>query len=70
MSANEEGFYIVWNPHGQNPSRRHSGIHEAKREAERLAALHPGEKFYVLTAISVSTKVSVTTQELELPLPF
>jgi hypothetical protein len=65
-------FYVVWNPRGKSPMRRHSFEHQAREEAERLALRNPGHEFYVLHAVSVSEQCAVATRQLEPqpPLPF
>ncbi len=53
-------FWIVWSPGGQTPPRvRHASPHEARSEAERLAALNPGHHFFVCEAVGVARKVEV-----------
>ena len=44
-------FWMVWNPNGNAPTFRHHHPEAAKVEAERLARLHPGQKFHVLALI-------------------
>lgn len=66
----EEGFYVVWQPESGAPTKRHRYEHLAVQEAERLAAMNPGRKFYVLAASHVSQHVRVTTTRLEFPMPF
>ncbi|WP_160119675.1 hypothetical protein [Rhodovarius lipocyclicus] len=71
---NDDAFFIIWCPTGrQPPTRRHPTREIAEHEARRLAALAPGQSFYVLAALSVSSKVDVTTRELrptDLQIPF
>ena len=47
-------FWVVWNPSQGLPRYRHTTIDEAKAEAERLARLSQGQKFYVLQALGVA----------------
>ena len=47
----KEEVYLVWTPKGSNPRKRHPGIEEAEKEAERLAKLNPNKEFYVLKAV-------------------
>jgi hypothetical protein len=49
-------FYVVWNPNGHNPVVRHPDRYRATAEAERLARVAPGERFFVLHAVSMSRK--------------
>ena len=60
----ENSFCIVWNPAGSNPQYRHTTPDAATTEARRLAAQSPGQKFYVLQALSVSTHDAVRTVQL------
>lgn len=43
-------FWLVWREHGDTPTYKHESIGSAAREAERLAARNPGQKFFVLPA--------------------
>jgi hypothetical protein len=45
-------FWLVWNPQGRNPSYRHARKASAEAESRRLATQYPGERFYVLSALS------------------
>lgn len=44
-------FWFVWNPAARAPQYRHGSKALAQQEAERLAALHPGQQFIVLKAV-------------------
>lgn len=68
---NEEKFWMVWNPERNPPNYRHDYERGALSEAERLAALHPGQSFYVLQATHLCTlpKPVICTQLVE-PIPF
>lgn len=47
----DKQFWLVWNPQSPSPPmHRHSTLDSATTEAERLARLHKGERFYVLEA--------------------
>lgn len=65
-----EAFWTVWNPARSAPTVRHDSREEALREAERLASIQPNDSFYVMQAITVSRKVTVTTHELTAYPPF
>jgi hypothetical protein len=56
MRNNYPPFYLVWNPNGRAPSRRHPSRAAASLEAERLARANPGQEFYVLVPLSLVTK--------------
>ena len=66
-----DDFFLVWNPDGTNPRFRHSTQTGALTEAKRLAAISPGQDFYVLHAVSVSrVKDPVETVRLSDGIPF
>ena len=58
MPTNTYGFFLVWNPQGRAPSKRHGTLAEAQDEAERLAATCPAQSFYVMCAQSVCRGVT------------
>ena len=47
----DQKFWVVWNPEGGIPMKRHAYLHEAKKEAERLAGQHLSTDFYVLRVV-------------------
>lgn len=62
----DERFWLVWRPGQSNPTHRHATEVDACIEATRQAAKHPGERFYVLEAISeVLGSVSITARVLD-----
>lgn len=50
----ENMFYMVWSERSHETHKRHESEREARTEAERLARVGPGCKFYVLCAIGVA----------------
>lgn len=44
-------FWMVWNKNGNPPRHPHPNEPAAIKEAERLAAQNPGQRFYVLEAL-------------------
>lgn len=65
-----KGFYIVWCETAGNPTCKHETQDSAEREAERLAKLHQGKKFHVLSSIctlEVPDPVVKTDHEFDLP---
>lgn len=64
MHVNTIKFWMVWGENGGAPSHRHVSVESAQREAERLAKVAPGQKFYVLEAKKVSVKMDTLTFEL------
>lgn len=48
--ASPHRFWLVWNPSGSNPKRRHASESAANAEAKRLALSAPGSEFFVLFA--------------------
>lgn len=43
-------FWMVWRPDTNKITRQHSSFEDAVREAQRLAAKQPGDRFVVLSA--------------------
>lgn len=41
-------FWMVWCDTAQRPTKKHDSPVSAEAEAERLARLNPGDRFYVL----------------------
>ena len=61
-------FWLVWNPQGRNPNYRHTRKAAAEAESRRLATQNPGERFYVLSALSFAqTREPVEVTELVEP---
>lgn len=46
-------FWMVWCPNRNPPVYRHDCEAAAETEAERLARLNPGERFFVLEAVGL-----------------
>ncbi|EFO33569.1 conserved hypothetical protein [Roseibium sp. TrichSKD4] len=44
-------FWMVWNPIGHTPTRKHRSREDANREATRLAKKNPRQNFFVLKAV-------------------
>jgi hypothetical protein len=47
---NEPLFWCVWCDGGGSPTVKHREFDTAKREAQRLARMNPGQRFVVLAA--------------------
>ncbi|MEF2073527.1 hypothetical protein [Consotaella aegiceratis] len=45
-------FWMVWNPSGRAPTYKHETKASAETEAMRLAEVSPGDRFFVLKAVS------------------
>ena len=58
------GFF-VWTKKGKAPRFHHGTMTSAVREAERLAALYPGQKFHVMASC-----LKVSLREVAPPLAF
>ena len=41
-------FWMVWGENSRIPVKKHASLEQAKREAVRLSALNPGQRFFVL----------------------
>jgi hypothetical protein len=64
-------FWMVWNPAGRNPTEQHLSQSLATAEAERLARINPGEKFYVLRATHLRQVNDMRRVDLvDYPIPF
>ena len=46
-----KSIYLVWNPDGDKPKKKHNSVDEARKEARRLAEENHGAEFYVLRAV-------------------
>lgn len=57
---NELVYYYVWNENGNRPRYQHSDRKSAIVEAERLAGLCEGERFYVMKVEGVAVKPKPT----------
>ncbi len=44
-------FWLVWNPNGRNPQFMHANFDSVRLEAQRLARLNPGQRFYMVEVI-------------------
>lgn len=58
-----EKFWMVCGSFN-SPKYRHNSLDSATNEAERLAKLHPGEKFFVLEAVGVAQQTNNTYRKL------
>lgn len=65
----EHNFFMVHRDGSVGPSVKHGTEEKAVEEARRLAALSPGQKFYVLVALGVAHHVAVTYEALD-DIPF
>ena len=49
MTDKKTSFYIVWCPSSRSPPKyRHAYLHDAEREAARLAGSNPQLEFFVM----------------------
>jgi hypothetical protein len=63
----DQQFWMVWCPQGSSPTAVHASGQLAINEAERLANMNPGKRFYVVKALRYVQKT--TTNIVELPAP-
>lgn len=67
-------FWIVWSPTGPySPRVTHEKPELAIRAATAMAAMHPGQSFYVMEGRAVARKQDVTltvADGFEVPIPF
>jgi hypothetical protein len=70
--SDQQTVWLVWNPGHGAPNFKHYDSASAVREAERLARLHPGEKFYVMVSVGVAVveQPSVYTAFSDYGVPF
>ena len=61
MNTKKVPFWLVWNSNGYPPNYRHETRQSAELEAERLARLTPGARFYVLMPIAEIIRVDITS---------
>lgn len=65
-NMNEQAYFVVYNPNSSKPPQvRHADFGAAKAEAERLAGIHAGERFYILQAVGYAKKTSVDYVQLD-----
>lgn len=71
MNNSETKFWMVWNPKRDTPAYQHHSHEAAVSEAERLARLNPGQRFYVLEATDLRVVDAMVRQTLDvLEIPF
>lgn len=58
VKSTTPAFWLVWRDGGSNPTKKHATESEARAEAERLAAKHPGSRFFVLPALQFAQAVT------------
>lgn len=63
MSGPTEPFWLVWREGNQSPKFKHPTEESARTEAERLATLHPGEVFHVLTSVATCRPAGIAWVE-------
>lgn len=63
----QELFWMVYGLDQGPPTYRHSSYELALAEAQRLARISPGTKFYVLRTVAVARKVDVEVAAIDAP---
>jgi hypothetical protein len=58
-------FWSVYGEHGQIPVFEHKTYESALAEAERLAALKPGKRFYVLAPVTSVRKTDFDREHFD-----
>lgn len=61
----DKPFWMVYGEGQRPPAFKHATFESARLEAERLARLLPGVRFYVLSAIARALKADVDFQPIE-----
>jgi len=54
-------YFYVYRVNAQHPRVKHDTAESAAKEAERLAAQHPGETFEILQCIAITRTVNPQT---------
>lgn len=63
--------WVIWSEQGCKMRVQHGSLDDARREAERLAEKHPGNRFFVLSAQGYAVTAKPTTWvDLEVESPF
>ena len=62
--TDNDNFWMVWQPESGKPTVRHETRGAADAEAQRLALLNPGKRFYVLKALAFVERNDVRTVQL------
>lgn len=70
MSEPNNFFWVVWQPEHGPFTYRHPSHESAKGEAQRLARVNPGKRFYLLQCYGYLEKHDVDFVEFERELPF
>lgn len=66
-----EDFWIVWSPDTTcTPTVKHETKEAAEKEAERLATMHRGKRYYVLEGVSLSVAPPINVKTTRLGIPF
>lgn len=65
-----EHFWFVWNETGSVPTFKHPTPESARREAEKLARMTPGQSFHVLQVIATARYQTVAWHEYGEFVPF
>lgn len=60
------GFFMVYNPNNREPRKCHSTWLEARTEAERLAAKHPGEHFFIMKTVTCCSTALPLVEEVSI----
>ena len=63
-------FWMVWNPDNGETHHKHGTQEAAEREAERLASINAGRRFYVLRAEGYALTPKATTYHRLDDIPF
>lgn len=61
----KKAFYLVWNPESGYTRCQHRTPEEAQAEAERLARLHKGATFIVLTPVGGAVSNDIQRLDFE-----
>lgn len=65
VSWEPSGHWFVWTKKGRAPRFAHETRESAEREAERLARLHPGQKFHLMQSVGKAFAHTPIAPEME-----
>lgn len=69
MTDTVSKFWMVWGAQRGVPTHRHHSKASARKEAERLSKMAPGELFVVLAAVDAVTAPIMPPQSVKLTKP-
>ncbi|HEU4986888.1 MAG TPA: hypothetical protein VFT89_07465 [Rhizobiaceae bacterium] len=59
MTSRQERFWMIYGMGQRPPTIRHESFESARSEAQRLARMVPGVRFFILETVAAAEKVDV-----------